>query len=202
VPEDLPQPALRASDRERELVAGLLRDHAVEGRLTLEELSERVGHAYKASTRDQLEELTRDLSVPERPAARRRATKLLLSFIGGPNKHGRWRLGRHLVILTFIGGADLDLRHAEIDGASTTITILSFIGGADLHVPAGVEVELSGFSAIGGNDEQGLQPPRHRGAPLVRVRAFGFIGGTDVWHLPGEIRELRAPRGEVESQDL
>jgi hypothetical protein len=65
VGEDEPRPAVRASDADREVVAGLLRDHAVDGRLTLEELAERVGRAYEASNRDQLDELTRDLSVPE-----------------------------------------------------------------------------------------------------------------------------------------
>jgi Domain of unknown function (DUF1707)/Cell wall-active antibiotics response 4TMS YvqF len=199
VGEDEPRPAVRASDADREVVAGLLRDHAVDGRLTLEELAERVGRAYEASNRDQLDELTRDLSVPERPTPRRRPTSLLLSFIGGHQKHGRWRLGKHLLILTFIGGADLDLRQVEIDAASTTITILSFIGGADLQVPAGVEVDLSGFSAIGGHDEHGLQPPAHPAAPLVRVRAFGFIGGTDVWHVSGETAERGAARGVLES---
>ncbi|MEP7224057.1 MAG: hypothetical protein ABI783_03755, partial [Actinomycetota bacterium] len=102
--------------------------------------------------------------MPERAPPRRSATRLLLSFIGGPRKRGRWRLGRHLVIVTFVGGADLDLRHVEIDGTSTSITILSFVGGADLHLPTGVEVDLSGFSFIGSQDEHGLEPPRHRGA--------------------------------------
>jgi hypothetical protein len=41
---------LRASDAERERVAASLREHCAAGRLTLEELSERLDEAYRART--------------------------------------------------------------------------------------------------------------------------------------------------------
>ena len=53
-------PALRASDADRERTVGLLRDHAAEGRLTLEEFTDRMSAAYLAGTNDELEELARD----------------------------------------------------------------------------------------------------------------------------------------------
>ncbi|MHB1504615.1 MAG: DUF1707 SHOCT-like domain-containing protein [Acidimicrobiales bacterium] len=57
---------LRASDADREHVAGLLRRHAGEGRLSLDELSDRVGEAYGATTLGQLDALVSDL--PPDPA--------------------------------------------------------------------------------------------------------------------------------------
>jgi hypothetical protein len=51
----------RASDAERERVALVLRDHAVAGRLTLEELSARLDEAYAARTLAELESVTREL---------------------------------------------------------------------------------------------------------------------------------------------
>ncbi len=54
-------PALRASDAERERTATLLRDHAGAGRLTPEELDERLDAAYGARTVGELEALLRDL---------------------------------------------------------------------------------------------------------------------------------------------
>ncbi len=70
-----PSPALRASDAERERTATLLRDHAAAGRLTPEELDERLGAAYAARTVGELEALAHDL--PATPASavseRRRA---------------------------------------------------------------------------------------------------------------------------------
>jgi hypothetical protein len=63
-------PELRASDAERESVAGRLREHAVSGRLTPEELDERLGAAYAARTIGELDALLADLlSPPPVPAA-------------------------------------------------------------------------------------------------------------------------------------
>jgi hypothetical protein len=65
-----PSPALRASDAERERTATLLRDHAAAGRLTPEELDERLDSAYAARTVGELEALAHDLpAAAESPAA-------------------------------------------------------------------------------------------------------------------------------------
>jgi hypothetical protein len=62
-------PELRASDAERERVAERLRDAAAEGRLTPEELEERLGRALSAQTRGDLDPVVADLPEPrERPA--------------------------------------------------------------------------------------------------------------------------------------
>jgi Domain of unknown function (DUF1707)/2TM domain len=60
---------LRASDAERERTAEMLREHAQQGRLDVEELEERLGQAYSARTRADLELLTVDL--PRRSRSRR-----------------------------------------------------------------------------------------------------------------------------------
>jgi hypothetical protein len=60
-------PAVRASDDEREVAMGRLRDAAAEGRLTFEELADRVEAAAGAVTRDDLDRLTDDL--PAEPPA-------------------------------------------------------------------------------------------------------------------------------------
>src|SRR5829696_545942 len=65
----VPADDLRASDAERERVVEQLRAHAGEGRLTIDELDERVGHVYAARTRRDLAALTRDLPKPHRPRA-------------------------------------------------------------------------------------------------------------------------------------
>jgi hypothetical protein len=66
------RPELRASDAERERVVGHLRDHALAGRLTVEELDERCARAYAAVTRLELSALLADLPSPSpvrRPAS-------------------------------------------------------------------------------------------------------------------------------------
>lgn len=59
--EATPSPDLRASDAERERTATLLRDHAAAGRLTPEELGERLDAAYGARTVGELTALAHDL---------------------------------------------------------------------------------------------------------------------------------------------
>jgi len=83
-------PALRASDADRERAIALLRDHAAEGRLTLEEFIERMSAAYLARTNDELEELVRDLpSAGTSVVSRRRPTRFLFSVLGSTEREGR-----------------------------------------------------------------------------------------------------------------
>ncbi len=63
----MPADDLRASDTERERIIADLRDHAAAGRLTAEELDERVGAAYAAATRRQLAALLADLPAQDLP---------------------------------------------------------------------------------------------------------------------------------------
>jgi hypothetical protein len=63
-------PALRASDADRDAVADLLRGAHAEGRLTVEELYERLDAALAARTIGDLAPLTADLPVPSRAPAR------------------------------------------------------------------------------------------------------------------------------------
>jgi hypothetical protein len=68
------EPTLRASDAEREHHAELLREHAAQGRLTVDELDERLDRVYAARTLGELTPVVADLPVPaprERPARRR-----------------------------------------------------------------------------------------------------------------------------------
>ncbi len=55
--------SLRVADADREQVIDELREHAGAGRLTSEELEERIGAAYSASTRADLDALRADLPV-------------------------------------------------------------------------------------------------------------------------------------------
>lgn len=54
-------PDLRASDADRERVAGILRDAVAEGRLDMAEFEERLDATYQARTYGELVPITRDL---------------------------------------------------------------------------------------------------------------------------------------------
>jgi hypothetical protein len=87
--DDPTAPALRASDADRERAATQLREHCADGRLTPEELSERLDGAYAARTVPELQALLADLPAlePERtPAAhaptREHAKRRVLHAVG------------------------------------------------------------------------------------------------------------------------
>jgi hypothetical protein len=64
-----PASGVRASDADRDQLAGELRDHAVAGRIDTEELEQRLQSTYAARTLGELGELRRDLpATPEQVA--------------------------------------------------------------------------------------------------------------------------------------
>jgi Domain of unknown function (DUF1707)/Cell wall-active antibiotics response 4TMS YvqF len=175
-------PAIRASDAEREAVVTRLRTAAGEGRLALDELAERLDRALNAVTRADLEPLTRDLpeQQPDAPPAAK-SRRWVVGIMGGGTQKGRWRIASRCTVVNVMGGADLDLTGAVVEGPETEILVFSLMGGSNIVVPPGVHVELAGFAFMGGNDLR-LEdaPPPPPGAPLVRVRAYSIMGGTDV----------------------
>ena len=176
-------PELRVSDADREATVVRLREAGGEGRLTLEELAERVERADAARTRGDLDALTADLPagagavhVPAAPAKERR---WIVAIMGGEQRKGRWRPARRTNAIAVMGGVDIDLREAELaDGAE--ILAIPVMGAVTVVVPDGVSVELSGFALMGGNsgpDDRVLPLPN---SPVVRVRAFSLMGGVVV----------------------
>lgn len=189
--------AVRASDAEREHAVAQLREATAEGRLTLDEFSQRVESAYAAKTHDELERLTKDLPAADTtmPATRRRPKRFTVAIFGGVDRKGRWRVARTHWVISFFGGSDLDFGEASLEGGEATVYVLDVFGGTDLYVPEGIEVDFSGFGIFGGVDEHGRDLPPRPGAPVLHVRAFSLFGGTDLWRVPagakGKRSELR-----------
>jgi hypothetical protein len=178
-------PALRASDADRERTVDLLRDHAVAGRLTLEEYTDRISAAYLARTNAELDELARDLPAPHATVeSRRRPTRLVFSLFGSVERHGRIRAQRRLACLMGFGNIDLDLRQATLEGDVITIVAIGAFGAIDIYVPEGVEVDLHGLAFGGHKRALGNDPPPQPGTPLIRVVAVSIFAGIDVWRVP------------------
>jgi hypothetical protein len=60
---------LRVADADREQLVEELREHAGEGRLNAEELEQRIGHAYRATTRADVDAVRADLPVSSKSVA-------------------------------------------------------------------------------------------------------------------------------------
>lgn len=179
-----------------------LTEHVGAGHLTLTEFDERLRRLHAATDRGELVAVTADLPAlrPATPPATRRAPRRwLVSLFGGSSLTGRWRLSGPLRSVAVFGGADIDLREAELDGgADVHITAISLMGGQDIYLPAGVDVHLTGAAVFGGNDLHGTEQPALPGAPVVHVRAVSLFGGTDIWRVPPSA--VRASRKEARRQ--
>jgi len=79
---------IRVGDAEREAVASQLRDHYADGRLTLDELNQRLDQVFAAKTRADLNTVTRDLPVAPQPATGGRALQAV------PRQRSRSGAGR------------------------------------------------------------------------------------------------------------
>ena len=185
-------PELRASDADRERAAEVLRRAAGEGRLTMEELDERLTTVYETRTQRELDVLTADVVVADeqRPPARRAdrmpvrhgegGANWLISVMSGHDRKGRWRVGEHLKVINVMGGSSLDLNDAELTHDVTTITMFSLMGGGEIRVPEGLNVEVSDFAFMGGNDAKLGDHTPDPGGPLLRIRMISIMGGSDV----------------------
>jgi hypothetical protein len=186
-------PELRASDADREQTAELLRRAAGEGRLTVDELDDRLAEAFAARTRAELEQLVVDIvvsgdtglpvgapatSLPVVPGEG--ATKWLISIMSGHDRRGHWRVGPKVINFNFWGGSEIDLNDAVLSAQRTEIRIISVMGGADVYVPEGLDVQVSDFSLMGGNGVQlGSERPAP-GGPVVHLRLVSLMGGSNV----------------------
>jgi hypothetical protein len=102
----------------------------------------------------------------------------------GSSRKGRWRLRRETNAIAVMGGCELDLRRAEVEGPEVIINALAIMGGIDVIVPEGIAVELTGFGLMGGKEARIADVPVLPGSPVVRVRAFALMGSVVVRSRP------------------
>lgn len=183
----------RASDADRERTVLDLREHLVQGRLTLDEFSERVELAYRARSLDELEAASSALPVARTGPVRRRPVRAIVAFFAHVIRRGRLKLGRHGLVLGGFCDIDADLRGAEIAGLATNLYLLLLFGNVDIYVPEHIGIDVTGVTVFGHRRQWGREAAGPD-APVLRVRVFALFGTVDVWHVPGD---LRGDYGEI-----
>lgn len=180
----------RASDADRERASEQLRAAGGDGRLSVDELDERVQAAYQARTRTELQRLLEDVAEPHgltRPATGSGLTvrpgeggsRWVVAFMGGVTRVGHWRVAQHCRVVSVMGGAEIDLSEAELAAEEVTITVFSLMGGSEVYVPEDARIEVTDAALMGGNDvERG--PGSAGTGPLIRLRLFSIMGGSEV----------------------
>ena len=185
--------SLRASDADRDQVAGLLGAAYAEGRLTHEEHDERLERVVGARTFDDLIPLTADLvPLDATPAAvastpstfvvgtgSNTEVDRMVAVFGGVERKGRWRMRARSQATAVFGGVDLDLREADFDAPVVELTVQACFGGVDIKVPAGINVRTETVNILGGTDVKNLGEPVE-GAPTLVIKGIVLFGGVEV----------------------
>ena len=190
-----PDASLRVSDAERDETLRILGEHASVGRLTLDELEERSSRALAAKTRGELATLTGDLPREASqgrpaPALAKKPVRWMVAIMSGSHRRGRFRAVGSINAISIMGGDDIDLREAEIEGGELTLNLVAVLGGANIYIPDSVELDVGGFSLLGGNTEIGAERPARPGAPVIRLRAWNLLGGATIFRVPPQARGL------------
>jgi Domain of unknown function (DUF1707)/Cell wall-active antibiotics response 4TMS YvqF len=177
--EHEPQPLpILASDAERERSIALLRDAVGEGRLTLEEFTERVGVAQAARTDQELADLARDLpAAPAASASPAVVAEEHRAFCSHLIRSGPWSLPGHSSWRSIFGTIDLDLRQARLDDPGTVLEVYNLFGTVTVIVPEGVEVVVRGGGLFASQKIESPERPPIAGGPRLTIDTRG-PGGT------------------------
>jgi Domain of unknown function (DUF1707)/Cell wall-active antibiotics response 4TMS YvqF len=171
------RPAVLASDADREQSVALLREATVEGRITLEEFTDRVGHAQLARTHNDLAALVEDLPCPTTAVALAPRHSRHVAFCSRLVRRGRWELAARSSFRSIFGTIDLDLREATLAGPEIDVDVFNLFGTVTVIVPEGISVEVDGGGLFASQVIQPSTTPPIRDAPKLRIHLSG-PGGT------------------------
>lgn len=181
------------SDAERDRMVALLRLHCTEGRISLDEFSDRVGLVYAADTQVELDRIVHDLPVPDwarnRPdlaeiapktAVPKRRIRWMVSVFGDSLRRGRFALDEESAAVAVFGSAVVDLTDAHVEAPETVVTAVAVFGDVTILVPDGIDVMLEGVAVFGDRKCQLGSATPLPGSPSVVVRAYACFGDVVV----------------------
>ena len=199
---------MRASDADREKVAGVLRDAFADGRLSHAEHDERLTATYQATTYAKLVPLLSDLpgatgalAIPAvnqaisltrspfpattpgaglvvDPSLAPQAIGHSVAVMSGVERRGRWVVPESSNAIAIMGGVVFDFSEAILTAPVTEITVVALMGGVDVTVPEGVEVRINVFGFMGGST--GPTDVAPPGAPVIVFKGVAIMGGLSV----------------------
>ena len=106
------------------------------------------------------------------------------AIFGGGDRMLRSRSFRGGNVTAIMGGFDIDLRDAEIQGDSARIEMFVLMGGVDLKVPESWTVVIDVTPFLGGADYSpgNRRPPAEGTTKVLTVSGFVCMGGIEVRH--------------------
>ena len=182
---------LRASYEDRDRVVEMLRVAAGDGRLSAEELDERVERALNARTYGELSGLVEDLpggqsgmSVAPKPK-----DVLRIDRYGASARHvGRWTVPKRVEVNVTGGSVLLDFTDAIITLPSLQVNATLMGGNLTLITRAGILVDTDEVVLVGSN-VKAREHPDGQAPVLLRVEVSGQVTGGSII-----VRPPRPPR--------
>jgi Domain of unknown function (DUF1707)/Cell wall-active antibiotics response 4TMS YvqF len=173
---------IRASDGDREAAAARLNEAVGDGRLTLQEFSERLDQAYAARTRGELAALTADLSAIGPVSGPGRLRRVMLGVFWDSRRAGPQPLEDEITAIALLGDAVIDLRGAKATSKEITIRAYALLNDVDVIVPEGMAVELSGVAVVGDNRNMTRPVPAGTSRFVVKIHGHAVLGDVQVFH--------------------
>ena len=217
-PADQDPASLRASDKDRESAAEVLREAAGDGRLNMTELDERLEAVYEARTYAELEPIIRDLphrviapaaaaspaspvSSAVEPPAGKPSSGSAVAVMSGFSRKGAWVVPADFTAVVVMGGGELDLRDARFSAPVVNIHATAIMGAIAIIVPEDAEVQVTGIGLLG-VFEHGPTGAGRPGGPKIHLGGVAFWGAVDVRRKPYQSgrkqRELQAEHQQLE----
>jgi hypothetical protein len=183
--------AHRVSDADREVVVTRLQAAVGEGRIDLDEFSQRVDGAYAAMTSAELQALMADLPAPasEIPAVGEivgeRTPGSVATVFGDVKLTATTGVPERAS--TVFGDVRIDLRGLRTSAEEVHLQLGTVFGDVEVIVSEGVAAEIEGWTVFGSRKTQLAAVPRLAGTPRVIVRGWTVFGDLKLRSLaPGE----------------
>jgi hypothetical protein len=170
---------VRASDADRDRTVEALATASAEGRLTLEEHSERSEAALTARTVGDLTSLTTDLPAAGLPPTPPGQAEEITAVLGNESRKGPWVVPPRMRVRSVLGDCHLEMQHATIAQQVTTIDATVRFGTVTIFVPDGIDVRMTGRAVLGAKSSE-LQGQPQPGAPVILVHCDVLFGSVTV----------------------
>ncbi len=183
--EDGVQPnQLRASHEDRDAVIEALRVAAGDGRLTAEELDERLEVAFSARTYGELATLTADLPTNVRPTAtvapvEPKDVVRIDCRSGNARRDGRWIVPRRMELRVTSGNVRLDFTEAVVADSVLQIDAEVRSGNLIIITKPGVTVDADDMTVRSGNVKV-AKPPWGTVPVTLQINVTGKVGSGNL----------------------
>lgn len=182
-----PPPGIRISDADRERAAGRLQQALAEGRITFDELEERLAAVYAARYAADLLPPFADLpggtGVPVAPAPAEPSGRplVLRTGIGTLRRAGPWTVPSRIRVQSIMGSVVLDFSETSVP-PTVDVQLELGAGSARLLLPDGATADVDGVVSGMGNVRSRVGSRRVPGRPHFHVHGRTAMGSVAVRH--------------------